>query len=48
MAAIPSLHAGSALLVALVLWPVLGRLGRTVAVAYVLAMALTLVYTGEH
>ncbi|WP_341230164.1 phosphatase PAP2 family protein [Nocardioides salarius] len=48
VAAIPSLHAGSALLVALVLWPVLGRLGRTVAVAYVLAMALTLVYTGEH
>ena len=48
VAAMPSLHAGAALLVALFLWPLVGRLWRVVLVAYALAMALTLVYTGEH
>jgi membrane-associated phospholipid phosphatase len=48
VAAMPSLHAGAALLVALFLWPLVGRLWRVVLVAYALAMGLTLVYTGEH
>jgi len=48
VAAMPSLHAGSALLVALVLWPVVSRTWRAVLIAYAVAMALTLVYTGEH
>ena len=48
VAAMPSLHAGSALLVALFLWPLAGRLWRAVLVGYVLSMGLTLVYTGEH
>ncbi len=39
---------GRALLVALFLWPVASTLWRVVLVAYALAMALTLVYTGEH
>jgi len=48
VAAMPSLHAGSALLVALFLWPVANRLWRTVLAGYVLLMGLALVYTGEH
>jgi membrane-associated phospholipid phosphatase len=48
VAAMPSLHAGTALLVALFLWPVVGRLWRAVLLGYALLMALTLVYTGEH
>ncbi|UMG93397.1 phosphatase PAP2 family protein [Nocardioides sp. TF02-7] len=48
VAAMPSLHAGAALLVALFLWPCVGRLARTALSAYVVAMAWTLVYTGEH
>jgi membrane-associated phospholipid phosphatase len=48
VAAMPSLHAGAALLVALFLWPVASTLWRVVLAAYALAMALTLVYTGEH
>ena len=48
VAAMPSLHAGAALLVALFLWPIAGTLWRVVLVAYALAMGLTLVYTGEH
>jgi len=48
IAAMPSLHAGSAMLVALFLWPVAPRLWRAVLAGYVLLMALTLVYTGEH
>ncbi len=48
VAAMPSLHAGAALLVALFLWPIAGTLWRIVLVAYALAMGLTLVYTGEH
>ena len=48
VAAMPSLHAGAALLVALFLWPSIGTLGRAALLAYAFLMALTLVYTGEH
>ncbi len=48
VAAMPSLHAGAALLVALFLWPSVGGLVRVLLAAYAVAMALTLVYTGEH
>jgi hypothetical protein len=48
VAAMPSLHAGAPMLVALFLWPVLGRRWRAALSAYVLVMTLTLVYTGEH
>jgi membrane-associated phospholipid phosphatase len=48
VAAIPSLHAGYTALVLWALWPSFGRIGRTVLVAYPLAMAFTLVLTGEH
>lgn len=48
VAAMPSLHAGSALLVALFLWPSVNPLWRAALVGYAVAMAVTLVYTGEH
>lgn len=48
VAAMPSLHAGAALLVAGFLWPVVRRWWRGVLAAYVLTMGLVLVYTGEH
>lgn len=48
VAAMPSLHAGVALLIALFLWRSTSRLGRAALAAYAVAMALTLVYTGEH
>ena len=48
VAAMPSLHAGAALLVALFLSPVATRRWRVVLASYVAAMAATLVYTGEH
>lgn len=48
VAAMPSLHAGSALLVAAFLWPTARTLWRAALLAYVLMMAVTLVYTGEH
>jgi membrane-associated phospholipid phosphatase len=48
VAAMPSLHAGAALLVTLFLWRAAGSRWRAALVAYVLAMAVTLVYTGEH
>ena len=48
VAAMPSLHAGSALLVALFLWPSVNSLWRTALAGYAVAMAVTLVYTGEH
>ena len=47
VAAMPSLHMAGAVLVALVLWRALPW-SRPLAVAYPAAMALTLVYTGEH
>jgi membrane-associated phospholipid phosphatase len=48
VAAMPSLHAGSAMLVALFLWPVARSWWRAALVGYVLLMAVALVYTGEH
>ncbi len=48
VAAMPSLHAGAALLVAMFLWPSVSRVARGALMAYAGAMALTLVYTGEH
>ena len=48
VAAMPSLHAGAALLVALFLWRTVGSAARVALGAYAVAMALTLVYTGEH
>ncbi|MCY4727408.1 phosphatase PAP2 family protein [Nocardioides sp. STR2] len=48
VAAMPSLHAGAALLAALFLWPSVSVVSRALLAAYALAMALTLVYTGEH
>ncbi len=48
VAAMPSLHAGATLLIALFLWPVANRWWQGVLVGYVVSMALTLVYTGEH
>ena len=48
VAAMPSLHAGAALLVALFLWPSVGALARAALLGYALAMGVVLVYTGEH
>lgn len=48
VAAMPSLHAGAAFLAAAFLWPPVSPVMRGLLVAYALAMALTLVYTGEH
>jgi membrane-associated phospholipid phosphatase len=47
-AAIPSLHAGWALLVSITLWPYVSRRWRFLLVAYPIAMGASLVYTGEH
>jgi membrane-associated phospholipid phosphatase len=48
VAAMPSLHAGVALMLALFFWPVAGRWWRAALLLYAAAMAVTLVYTGEH
>ncbi len=48
VAAMPSLHAGAALLATLFLWPSVSLVWRVLLAAYALSMALTLVYTGEH
>lgn len=48
VAAIPSLHAGLSLAIALFLWNRVGRRWRPVLVGYVLIMAFTLVYSAEH
>jgi membrane-associated phospholipid phosphatase len=48
VASMPSLHAGAPMLITLFLWPILGRRWRAALAAYVVLMALTLVYTGEH
>jgi membrane-associated phospholipid phosphatase len=48
VAAMPSLHAGTALLVTLLFWPVVNKAWRAALLGYVLSMAVTLVYTGEH
>lgn len=47
VAAVPSLHAALALLVAMSVWP-RRWWARALAAAYPLAMALAIVYTGEH
>ena len=48
VAAVPSLHAAYALLIALFLWPIVRGPGRIAVAAYPLAMAFALVYTAEH
>jgi len=48
VAAVPSLHAGYALLIALFFWSRVGRLLRVGLAAYTLAMGFSLVYTAEH
>lgn len=48
VAAIPSLHAGLSLALAMFLWNRVQRRWRPVLVTYVLVMAFTLVYTAEH
>jgi membrane-associated phospholipid phosphatase len=48
VAAIPSLHAGYALLFSLYLWRMVPRWSRPVLAVYPVAMAFALVYTGEH
>ena len=48
VAAMPSLHAGYALLFSLFLWPIVPRWVRPLLALYPLAMAWALVYTGEH
>jgi len=48
VAAMPSLHAGYALLLALFLWRLLPKWTRPLLVLYPPAMAFTLVYGGEH
>jgi membrane-associated phospholipid phosphatase len=48
VAAMPSLHAGYALLISLYLWRLVPRWARVVLVLYPPAMAFALVYSGEH
>ena len=48
VAAMPSLHAGYALLVTLYLWRLVPRWTRPLLAAYPPAMAFALVYSGEH
>jgi len=48
VAAVPSLHAAYSLLIAIAIWPHQRRWLRPVVALYPLAMAFTLIYTGEH
>jgi len=48
IAAMPSLHAAYPMLICLFFWGRANRWVRALLVTYVLAMAFTLVYTGEH
>ncbi|WP_432211723.1 phosphatase PAP2 family protein [Gordonia aichiensis] len=48
VAAIPSLHAGLTMILALFMWPRTRWLGRTMFMGYAWAMAFALVYTAEH
>lgn len=48
VAAIPSLHAGFAFMVAVFFWPRVNRRWRVALLVYAAAMGLTLVYAGEH
>jgi membrane-associated phospholipid phosphatase len=47
-AAVPSLHAAFTALLTVFVWTRLRRVGRTLMVVYTLAMALSLIYAGEH
>jgi membrane-associated phospholipid phosphatase len=48
VAAVPSLHAAYALLIALFFWSRAGRLVRVALAGYTVAMGFSLVYTAEH
>jgi PAP2 superfamily. len=48
VAAIPSLHAAFAMLISLYLWRYVNRGWRVLLALYPVAMAFSLVYTGEH
>lgn len=48
VAAIPSLHAAISALISVFFWPRVRKRWRPLLVAYALAMAFTLVYSGEH
>ena len=48
VAAVPSLHAGGTMLFVLFMWRRVRVWWRAVLVAYVLAMAVSLVYAAEH
>jgi membrane-associated phospholipid phosphatase len=48
VAAVPSLHAAYTMLIALFLWPRVGKRWRPLLVAYPVCMGLSLVYLGEH
>jgi hypothetical protein len=48
VAAVPSLHAAFSLLIAVTIWPHTRKALRPVVAAYPLAMAFTVVFTGEH
>jgi membrane-associated phospholipid phosphatase len=48
VAAVPSLHAGFSLLVAIVLWPRKRKWLRPLVALYPLVMAFSLIYSGEH
>src|SRR5207244_668504 len=48
VAAVPSLHAAFALLIAITLWPRRRTWLRPLVAAYPLLMGFALVYTGEH
>jgi membrane-associated phospholipid phosphatase len=48
VAAVPSLHAAFSLLVAIMIWPRKRKWLRPVVALYPLAMAFSLMYTGEH
>jgi membrane-associated phospholipid phosphatase len=48
VAAMPSLHAAYAMLLALFFWPFVGWRWRIALAAYAVAMGFSLVYTGEH
>jgi membrane-associated phospholipid phosphatase len=47
-AAVPSLHAAFTAMLTVFVWTRLHRVGRTLMVIYTLAMALSVVYAGEH
>jgi len=48
VAAVPSLHAAYAMMIALFLWPRVGRRWRPLLAIYAVGMGLSLTYLGEH